>query len=293
MSAPHPHQQLQWDACLARLREGRLPHALLVHGEAGVGVEDFSQRLAGVLLCLENSSESKEACGHCRACILYASGNHPDFHAIGAAKEGGEIKVGQIRELLSFLQISRHYSAFKTVLIHNADEMNLAAANSFLKMLEEPPGNTVMVLASCYPFRLPATVRSRCQSVRLNCLQPLMAGDAAEREEFRADMHKLAAQRVNAADVAERWHEYSVKILHQWLLEIIEEVLRHEFEAPQGLSLSKLFKLHDRQKWRYRSLKVRLNPRLLLESALIEWQLACPNAQGHHPRASGNPPHQH
>ncbi len=310
----YPWQQTRWDACMARLREGKLPHALLLHGETGTGVGDFSERLVGALLC----SGDDKPCGHCRACRLREGGNHPDFCEVAAEKEGGDIKVSQIRDLLSFLQIARHYSAFKTVLIRDADAMNRAAANSLLKMLEEPPANTVMVLTSRHPFRLPATVRSRCQTVRLSspdrqqagawlaaacdinedeaahrlaaCLwRPIHALAAARadadsdtppgRDDFRKDIGELLAGQANPAELIEKWQGQPVAMVHQWLLEAAEEAIRGEFQvagaAGRGLPLRKLFSFYDRQKYRCLSIKINLNPRLLLESALIEWQLVC------------------
>ncbi len=274
----HPRQQVQWDACMARLNDGNMPHALLLHGEVGVGLRHFADRLASALLCPRDD----KPCGDCHACRLHSGGNHPDFCLVAAEKEEGEIKVGQIRDLLSFLQISRHYEALKTVLIRDADMMNRVAANSLLKMLEEPPAGVILLLTSHHPFRLPATVRSRCQSVRLNRSEPqvgagtLDGDEAPGREAFRKDVANLLRGQTGLAGLAEKWQDQPVRNVHQWLLEITEETIRREFEgAGRGFPLRKLFSFYDRQKYRCLSLKVRLNPRLLLESALIEWQLVC------------------
>ena len=303
VDATYPWLQAQWRGCMERLRAGRLPHALLVSGERGVGVGDFTEQLTGACLCLEDD----RPCGRCRACKLHSGGNHPDFMRIEAEKEGGEIKSGQIRELLSFLQISRHYDGLKTVLIVGADAMNRSAANGLLKMLEEPPGDTVMVLTSHSPFSLPATVRSRCQAVRLSCpdrralvawlaaagnvepaeaerrlddhawrpVHALAAGDEnGERgkDDFLEDVDAFLQKRSTLVEVSEKWAEQPALKLHQWLLERAEETIRREFTAQrQGLPLRKLFSFYDRQKHRCLTLKVHLNPRLLLESALIEW----------------------
>lgn len=302
----YPWLQAQWHGCIERLNSGRLPHALLISGEQGVGVGDFAERLVRALLCLGDD----KPCGRCRACKLHSGKNHPDFMRVEAEKEGGEIKAGQIRELLSFLQISRHYDGFKTVLIVNADAMNRSAANGLLKMLEEPPNDTVMVLTSHSPFGLPATVRSRCQAIRLSCpdrdglvawLAEACQIDSAEAERRLAahawrPMHALAAvsgedgepdkdafledlggflqQRSTLIEMSEKWAGQPPLNVHRWLLERAEETIRREFTGQgRGLSLRRLFRFYDRQKYRCLTLKVHLNPRLLLESALIEWRV--------------------
>ncbi len=309
-SGVYPWQRTQWDACVSRLDQNRLAHALLVHGEVGVGVGHFAAELVRALLCVGDGRGEGKPCGECRGCRLYAGGNHPDFRKVAAEKEDGEIKVGQIRDLLPFVQTSRHYGASKVVLICEAGRMNRSAANGLLKMLEEPPAGTVMVLSSHHPFRLPATVRSRCQTVRLHCTdeheasawvaaaagvneaeaqrrliacnrRPLHAAVASEagalgREDFRADLGGLLQGRAVVVEISEKWQAQPVAAVHQWLLEAAEETIRREFSgAGAGLSLRKLFRFYDRQKYRCLSAKVRLNPRLLLESALIEWQLVC------------------
>ncbi len=302
----YPWLRTQWRGCVERLRDGRLPHALLISGEHGVGVGDFAERLVCALLCLGDD----KPCGHCQACKLHSGKNHPDFMRIKAEKEGGEIKAGQIRDLLSFLQISRHYDGFKTVLIVGADAMNRSAANGLLKMLEEPPDDTVIVLTSHSPFSLPATVRSRCQAVRLSCpdrqelvawlagrrnVEPAEAerrlaahawrpmhalagtsdaGGEADKDGFFEDINKFLQQGISLVEVSEKWANQPALKVHQWLLERVEETIRREFAAQgRGLPLRKLFSFYDRQKYRCLTLKVHLNPRLLLESALIEWQV--------------------
>ena len=301
----YPWQQEQWDGCLARLDQNKMPHALLVHGEAGIGVSRFAERLVQTLLC----NGSDKPCENCRGCRLHAGRNHPDFREVTAEKEGGEIKVGQIRDILPFIQIPRHYDTSKVVLFSDADTMNRAAANSLLKMLEEPPADTLMMLVSHYPFRLPATVRSRCQTVRLRCpdqhqaecwlaatagisskeaecrlnacnghpLRALEADDSTfNRENFRQDITDLVAGQGTLIELSAKWQEQPVATVHQWLLESAEEAIRAELgKEGTGLPLHKLFSFYDRQKYRCLSIKARLNPRLLLESALIEWLLVC------------------
>jgi DNA polymerase-3 subunit delta' len=152
-----------------RLKSGRLAHALLLSGPAGTGKLDFAREMAGGLLCLEGSMPG---CGGCRSCQLLSTGAHPDFRLLGLELNDkgnlrSEIVIEQIRNLISALQLTTTISARKVALLHPAEAMNRNAANALLKTLEEPPGETVLILVSHDPGRLPVTIRSRCQALQL------------------------------------------------------------------------------------------------------------------------------
>ncbi len=154
-------------ANLDRLRQaGQLPHALLISGPAGIGKQLLAEEFARLLLC-ETPVDDSQACGQCHACHLFASGAHPDILHIQPQEEAKEIKIAQIRELIEKLALARHYARHRVILIQPADRLNTAAANSLLKTLEEPPENTLIILISATPSRLPATIRSRCQTLKL------------------------------------------------------------------------------------------------------------------------------
>jgi len=152
-----------------RLKSGRLAHALLLSGPAGTGKREFALEMARDLLCLEGSVPG---CGSCRSCQLLSSGAHPDFRLLGLelndkGNPRSEIVIEQIRNLIPVLQLTTTISSRKVALLHPAEAMNRNAANALLKTLEEPPGDTVLILVSDNPGRLPATIRSRCQALRL------------------------------------------------------------------------------------------------------------------------------
>jgi len=158
----------------------RLPHALLVHGPRGVGKRALAEHFAQFLLC---EAAAARPCGRCEACRWFVAGNHPDVRwlepeaiakprpsedesegrgAARSAKPSLEIKVEQVRALADFLNIGSHRGRHRIALVHPAEEMNLHAANSLLKSLEEPPSGAVFVLVSHRPARLLPTIRSRC-----------------------------------------------------------------------------------------------------------------------------------
>jgi DNA polymerase-3 subunit delta' len=157
---------------LTRLLNKRdsLPHALLLKGPEGIGKAEFALSLAAGLLC-QKAGESRWACGDCHACHLIAAGTHPDLMPVGLEivddKQAKEIKVDQIRELNARLSQTSQFGGFKVAIIDPADRMNRNAANSLLKTLEEPPAGTLILLISAHASLLPATVRSRCQSLKL------------------------------------------------------------------------------------------------------------------------------
>ena len=179
--------------------QGRMPHALLVTGEAGLGQGQLAFHLAQAILCHHPLGDSR-ACGHCVACRPFLAGAHPDFSLLapkekegrddktGKDKKERDIKVDAVREFCANLNLSSSFQHGKVGIIEPADAMNAAAANSLLKTLEEPPAGTLIVLVTPQPARLPITIRSRCQrwqvaiperAVALEWLQrqPQLAGE--------------------------------------------------------------------------------------------------------------------
>jgi len=143
-----------------------MPHGLLLTGLPGVGKAALADYLARQLLCAALSADGVP-CDRCAGCLQYAAGTHPDYFRVEPAEDATVIKVDQVRELAEKLSLSSHHGGFKVALLTPADSMNINAANSLLKTLEEPSDNTVLLLVSARPAQLPATIRSRCQLVRV------------------------------------------------------------------------------------------------------------------------------
>jgi DNA polymerase-3 subunit delta' len=159
----------------------RLPHALLLHGPAGVGKLQLAERFAQLLLC-EAAGQGSEPCGACPSCRWFLGGNHPDLRyvepeAFGryadreeeldaeggkTAKPSIEIKIEQVRALATFVNVGSHRAGRRIIIVHPAEAMNAATANALLKNLEEPPGEAMFILVSHSPARLLPTIRSRC-----------------------------------------------------------------------------------------------------------------------------------
>lgn len=156
----YPWQQLQWQTLLTQRKQNRLPHAILLTGQRGLGKLDFANVLAKAVLC-EQSHDF--ACDQCRSCHLFNSGSHPDFMPVAVEEKSKTIKVDQIRELIAKLNQTSQRNGYQVAIINPAEALNRAAANAFLKTLEEPVGQVLLLLVSHQTNHLPATVLSRCQ----------------------------------------------------------------------------------------------------------------------------------
>lgn len=128
---------------LTALHASRLPHAILLHGPNLKALEAFAHDLTSQLL----------------------NGNpltHPDCFTLRPSNKMRQIATEDTRELISNLHKTPVLANCKVAIIHEVDRMHLSAANAFLKTLEEPPSFTYILLLTTYPYRLPATIRSRC-----------------------------------------------------------------------------------------------------------------------------------
>ena len=187
VNAIYPWQQDAWRQL--QLLRARMPHAILFHGEAGVGKADFIEAFAQSLLCEAVQADGR-ACGACASCGWFVQHNHPDYRRVrpealedeppegedeGDGKKSAkaaktpskEIKIEQIRALADFMNISTHRQGLRVVVLYPAEALNTPASNALLKTLEEPPPGTVFLLASNGLERLLPTILSRCRKFAL------------------------------------------------------------------------------------------------------------------------------
>lgn len=156
-----------WQTVQSRVAGDRLPHALILAGERGVGKRAWAEAVAGLLLCERRSpgeNGQPVACGRCKQCELLAAGSHPDMR-VTAPEKSRMVKVDQVRALSSFAVASPQVAHHKVAIIDRADQLNINAANALLKTLEEPMPDVTLILLQESGRPLLPTIRSRCQTL--------------------------------------------------------------------------------------------------------------------------------
>jgi DNA polymerase-3 subunit delta' len=159
-----PWQQPLWEHLCSYIAQKRIPQALLITGNKGLGKQLLAHQFAVALFCATPQANGT-ACGHCSSCLLVNAETHPDFIQLQPEEPGKSITIGQIRSLITRLTLKPQFDTYRVVIINPADKMNNAAANAFLKCLEEPTERTLIILISEKPAKLPATIISRCQKL--------------------------------------------------------------------------------------------------------------------------------
>jgi DNA polymerase III subunit delta' len=257
----YPWHHALWENIKVRRTTKRLPHALLLTGPAGLGKRVFAATVVQALAC-ERPQEDGRGCDSCSGCRLQRAGSHPDHMALLPQEGKQAITIDQIRQAQMHLALKARQSGCKTVTIFPAEEMTLNAANSLLKVLEEPPGETLVILIASALSRLPLTLRSRCQ--RLAFLPPkpkevqfwlqehlssasnldfttllALTGGAplralkyveqdllTERRRFIKDLFLLAEGKGEALDVAQSWFKKDLGEPLYWVSMLVGDMIR-------------------------------------------------------------------
>ncbi|HLY06077.1 MAG TPA: DNA polymerase III subunit delta' [Rhizomicrobium sp.] len=195
---PHPREApalVGQDEALARaaraIRGGRPPQAWLIAGPPGIGKATFAYRVARYLLCYGANDRGPEDLSvplTDAAVALVRAGAHPGLLVVkrGLSERTGklmtELGVDEVRKLGPFFGMTAGAGGWRVAIIDTADEMNPNAANALLKILEEPPQRSMLLLVAHAPARLVPTIRSRCQLLRLSPLSDeLLARELVER----------------------------------------------------------------------------------------------------------------
>lgn len=265
MAEAFPWQDALWQQLAGRTQHA---HAYLLHGPAGIGKRALAERLMARLLCLK--PDGLNACGQCKSCHLLAAGTHPDTYVLEPEEADKAIRVDQVRELVGFVVQTAQLAGRKVVLIEPVESMNINASNALLKSLEEPSGNTVLLLISHQPSRLLPTVKSRCvqqacplpspaqsqswlkqklpdlsQQVVEELLflangSPLTAvqmheqGVIAQRAEVVEGVKKLLKQQIGPSQLAESWNSVSLPLLFDWFCQWSQLMLRYQLTGDEA-----------------------------------------------------------
>jgi len=254
------------------LTQDRVAHAYLFHGPDGVGKRAVALEMARALQCTE---QEDEACGECRACQKTRRMVHPDVHVLfpypkdvdesnvadriqrfgenpyavvdfarrPSLSDPSETSNKQVmyhlhrveEELIAPTKYSPGEGNYKVFLVTDAELMNEKAANTFLKVLEEPPRQTVFILTTSRPEQLLSTVLSRCQRLRFDPLLPESIEQALiEREEADADAAAMLAR------MADGSYSHALDLVQNEALMTSRELVLDYFRAAYSQKLDSL-----------------------------------------------------
>ncbi|OLF55036.1 DNA polymerase III subunit delta' [Pseudomonas chlororaphis] len=275
MAEAFPWQDELWKQLAGRAQHA---HAYLLHGPGGIGKRALAERLMARLLCQHPAG--LDACGQCKSCLLLQAGSHPDNYVLEPEEADKAIKVDQVRDLVSFVVQTAQLGGRKVVLIEPVESMNINASNALLKSLEEPSGDTVLLLVSHQPSRLLPTIKSRCvqqacplpsEAVSLQWLSralpdcseeervelltlaagsPLAAvslqaqGAREQRAQVVDGVKKLLKQQQSPTQLAEGWNAIPLLLLFDWFCDWSNLILRYQLtQDEEGLGLADMRKV--------------------------------------------------
>lgn len=159
----YPWQTSLWQKLQEQIDNNRLPHALLLTGNEGVGKLTFAKQLACYLLCHSGGVDQAK-----NQSLFDSEAGHPDYYQLSPEGKMGIIKIDAVRELIRKLTESPLMGGYRVVVVASAHCMNLASANALLKTLEEPGEKVCIILVTSEPSQLLPTIKSRCQRYELS-----------------------------------------------------------------------------------------------------------------------------
>ncbi len=214
------------------IRYERVGHAYLITGLEQIGKTTLARLFAQALNCLAEDVK-KRPCGDCRPCKLIAQDRHPDVRLIEpevSARGKLSLKIEIIRELQRDLNLASYEARTKVAILKRFDTANMNAANAFLKTLEEPPNNVVLLLTAVEADTLLDTITSRCRALNLRPVPTdLIEQSLATRWRVRGERANLLA---HVADGRIGWavqaaQDDSVLDIRQTYLAQLEEALQN------------------------------------------------------------------
>ena len=192
---------------------GRVPHAILIGGPAGVGKTTLALDLTAGLLC-DSPDPDERPCRACRACRLVDKGSHPDVHRLAPTGPGDQIRIGSrdrpedgtVRRLASDLVLLPVEGGARVAIVERADRLTDDAQTALLKTLEEPPAGVTIILCADDEDRLLPTVRSRCARIRLGPvatreIEAILADSGVADPPLAARLARIAGGRPGAARI--------------------------------------------------------------------------------------------
>ena len=204
------------------LQRDARPHALLFCGAEGLGKKKLALEFAKTFLCLNGKGD--DGCEACRL-LNFADGNvsHPDFILVERLPEKRDLSIEQMRDLAKQAAFAPVLSKNKICIVEDADRLTEAAANSFLKLLEEPPAGWLIILLASSEDKLITTILSRVVKLRFN---PLAVADVKklllERGVAEAESEVLARISEGSVGTALNLNEQNALEYRQTALSFLE-----------------------------------------------------------------------
>lgn len=171
------------------LKHHKIAHAYLFHGPLGSGRFEAAQYFAKALLCLKHDGTP---CMHCLSCRKFDHHNHPDF--IVVEPDGQSIKIEQVKHLQHELSFRNEANSSKVYVIKRAETLTVQAANSLLKMLEEPLPNIIAILLTNNRQAILPTIRSRVQMLTFAVQSPYERAELLVQDGVAKPLALLSAQ---------------------------------------------------------------------------------------------------
>jgi DNA polymerase-3 subunit delta' len=274
----YPWQTQQWQVFRLQSQQQRLPHAIMLTGVEGLGQLALANEIVAAVLCEKDASASP--CGECHSCQLFSAGNHPDHTLVAPEEDGKQIKIEQVRDLKQKQTLMANVAKWKTAIIAPAENMNISASNSLLKLLEEPQNNTLLILISAKPQQLPITIMSRCQKMALSvpsdkqavawvleqeqyeeaevsravslangaplaALALLSSKSLDYLEQVAIDFSALLKGNANPVLLAQQWHQYDISLVLHYLQLRLKQRLLTNLEKTGSVSNDNNWAIHD------------------------------------------------
>jgi DNA polymerase-3 subunit delta' len=263
----------------------KMPQAILLNSLDSDNAQMFAFKMAQSLLC-QHADQNHQACNSCKSCSLFIAKTHPDLvEIIGDTT----IKIDEIRTIQNKLSYSANQNGWKIIIIADAHTMTLNAANALLKILEEPPAQTLFILTTTLLYKIPATVRSRCEKW---FVANETVGDSNEiHDELLQELVAFTSKKMSFYDLSQKWAKHNSQDIFKFFFYCIPDLLRLKFFPPQSalhfqhktkelkyltetIAPNKLFIFYDvlNKTWQDNQLVNNLNNQLMIENLLLKWK---------------------
>lgn len=231
------------DVLCNAIKYDRIGQSYLITGPSQVGKSTLARVFAQALNCTADDRDERP-CGICRSCSLIAAGRHPDVQIVTGEVSGRGIttlKIDQIRELTQQLSLTAAEARTKVAILKQFETANLSAANAFLKTLEEPSSNVVLILTAADADSLLPTITSRCRVIGLRPLNhTLVEKSLIERWGVEAEQARLLAR---LSDGRLGWAIQTAR--NPVVLEARDDQLRQLYEALAGSRVDRFLLAED------------------------------------------------